>query len=184
MPKLKQIVFQGEPGANSHLAIQEAYPKAAAIPAATFEDCYAADTNGSADLGMIPSENSLAGRVADIHHLLPLSGLHIIGEHFLPIHFQLMVPKGGTLKEIKTVHSHIHALGQSRDYIPAWVADSALYVADVGRVKVGLGGQVLLGEALGGADGFDGFADPGLPGGAGHRREPSWSQPRNTIGDK
>jgi prephenate dehydratase len=117
MPKSKKIVFQGEPGANSHLAIQEVYPKAAAIPCATFEDCFAAVTNGTADLGMIPIENSLAGRVADIHHLLPLSGLHIIGEHFLPIHFQLMVPKGGTLKDVKSVHSHIHALGQCRKII-------------------------------------------------------------------
>ena len=66
---------------------------------------------------MIPIENSLAGRVADIHHLLPTSGLHIVGEHFLPIHFQLMAPKGATLKDIRTVHSHIHALGQCRKII-------------------------------------------------------------------
>ena len=79
MPKRKQIVFQGEPGANSHLAIQEVYPKAEAVPCATFEDCFAAVTNGTADLAMIPIENSLAGRVADIHHLLPDSGLHIVG---------------------------------------------------------------------------------------------------------
>jgi prephenate dehydratase len=141
MPKLKQIVFQGEPGANSHLAIQEVYPKATAVPCATFEDCFAALAGGSADLGMIPIENSLAGRVADIHHLLPLSGLHIIGEHFLPIHFQLMVPKGGTLKEIRTVHSHIHALGQCRKIIRAngWkatvegdTAGSAREIAELG----------------------------------------------------
>ncbi|MEJ0011860.1 MAG: prephenate dehydratase [Bauldia sp.] len=113
----KKIVFQGEPGANSHLAIQEVYPKAIAIPAPTFEDCFAAVTKGEADLAMIPIENSLAGRVADIHHLLPTSGLHIVGEHFLPIHFSLMVPKGGTLKDIVSVHSHIHALGQCRKII-------------------------------------------------------------------
>src|SRR3990167_1113030 len=100
MPKPQKIVFQGEPGANSHLAIKEAYPKAEAVPAATFEDCFAAVTNGKADLAMIPLENSLAGRVADIHHLLPTSGLHIVGEHFLPIHFHLMAPKGATLKGI------------------------------------------------------------------------------------
>jgi prephenate dehydratase len=68
---------------------------------------------------MIPIENSLAGRVADIHHLLPESGLHIIGEHFLPIHFNLMVLKGATLKDITSVHSHIHALGQCRKIIRA-----------------------------------------------------------------
>jgi prephenate dehydratase len=113
----KKIVFQGEPGANSHLAIQEVHPKATAVPCPTFEDCFAAVTKGEADLAMIPIENSLAGRVADIHHLLPTSGLHIVGEHFLPIHFNLMVPKGATLKDVKSVHSHIHALGQCRKII-------------------------------------------------------------------
>jgi len=117
MPRLKKIVFQGEPGANSHLAIKEAYPKAEAVPAATFEDCFAAVTAGNADLAMIPIENSLAGRVADIHHLLPVSGLHIVGEYFLPIHFHLMAPEGAGVKGIKTVHSHIHALGQCRKII-------------------------------------------------------------------
>jgi prephenate dehydratase len=117
MPQRKKIVFQGEPGANSHLAIKEAYPKAEAIPAPTFEDCFAAVETGNADLAMIPIENSLAGRVADIHHLLPTSGLHIVGEHFLPIHFNLMAPHGATLKDIRTVHSHIHALGQCRKVI-------------------------------------------------------------------
>ena len=113
----KKIVFQGEPGANSHLAIQEVAANAIAVPCPTFEDCFAAVTKGEADLAMIPIENSVAGRVADIHHLLPTSGLHIIGEHFLPIHFSLMVPKGATLKDIKSVHSHIHALGQCRKII-------------------------------------------------------------------
>ena len=117
MPKLKKIVFQGEPGANSHLAIKEAYPKAEAVPASTFEDCFSAVTNGTADFAMIPIENSLAGRVADIHHLLPDSGLHIVGEHFLPIHFHLMAPTGAKLRGIKSVHSHIHALGQCRKVI-------------------------------------------------------------------
>lgn len=117
MPKLKKIVFQGEPGANSHLAIQEVYPRAEAMPCATFEDCFAAVSSGTADLAMIPIENSLAGRVADIHHLLPDSGLHIIGEHFLPIQFHLMVPRGTRLRNIETVHSHIHALGQCRKVI-------------------------------------------------------------------
>jgi prephenate dehydratase len=113
----KKIVFQGEAGANSHLAIQEVAPKAIAVPCPTFEDCFAAVTRGEADLAMIPIENSVAGRVADIHHLLPTSGLHIIGEHFLPIHFQLMAVKGATQKDIKSVHSHIHALGQCRKII-------------------------------------------------------------------
>jgi prephenate dehydratase len=115
--KLRKIVFQGEPGANSHLACRDVYPEAEAVPSPTFEDCFAAVEKGEAELAMIPIENSLAGRVADIHHLLPTSRLHIVGEYFLPIHFQLMAPKGTKLKDIRTVHSHIHALGQCRKII-------------------------------------------------------------------
>ncbi len=124
MPRLKKIVFQGEPGANSHLACQEVHPDYEAVPCPTFEDCFAAVEKGKADLAMIPIENSVAGRVADIHHLLPTSGLHIVGEHFLPIHFQLMAVPGARLKDIKSVHSHIHALGQCRKIIRAhgWTA--------------------------------------------------------------
>ena len=117
MPKRKRIAFQGEPGANSHLACHEVFPRAEAAPYATFEDCFAAVTNGAADLAMIPIENSVAGRVADIHHLLPDSGLHIVGEHFLAVHFHLMAPAGATLKTIHTVHSHVHALGQCRKIV-------------------------------------------------------------------
>jgi prephenate dehydratase len=116
-PSPLRVVFQGEPGANSEIACHAVYPDADAIPCPTFEDCFAAVTNGSADLAMIPIENSLAGRVADIHHLLPTSRLHIVGEYFLPIHFQLMAVHGATLKTVKTVHSHIHALGQCRKII-------------------------------------------------------------------
>jgi len=117
MAKRKKIVFQGEPGANSDLACREAYPGYEPVPCATFEDAFAAITSGQADLGMIPIENSLAGRVADIHHLMPTSGLHIIAEWFLPIRNQLMAPKGATLKTIKSVESHIMALGQCRKII-------------------------------------------------------------------
>src|SRR2546429_9241965 len=86
------IAFQGEPGANSDIAAREAYPGCEPLPCATFEDALAAISNGEADFGMIPIENSIAGRVADIHHLLPHANLHIIGEYFLPIHFNLMAP--------------------------------------------------------------------------------------------
>jgi prephenate dehydratase len=113
----KSIVFQGEPGANSHIACHEAYPDCEAVPCPTFEDALAAVANGDADLGMIPIENSVAGRVADIHHLMPTAGLHIIGEWFLPIRNQLMAPKGATLAGLKTVESHIMALGQCRNFI-------------------------------------------------------------------
>ena len=116
MSKLK-IAFQGEYGANSDIAAREVYPDCEPLPCATFEDALAAIQTGKADLGMIPIENSIAGRVADIHHLLPHAKLHIVGEHFLPIHFNLMAPKGATLKTIKQVESHIHAIGQCRRFI-------------------------------------------------------------------
>ena len=131
MKKTMKIAFQGEPGANSHLAIVEAYPDAEPMPCATFEDALTAISSGEADLGMIPIENSVAGRVADIHHLLPASGLFIVGEWFLPVHHQLMAPRGAKLADIKTVESHIHALGQCRRIIrklgikPIVAADTA-----------------------------------------------------------
>jgi prephenate dehydratase len=115
--KRKSIVFQGEPGANSHIACAEAYPGYTPVPCPTFEDAFTAVASGEADLGMIPIENSVAGRVSDIHHLMPTAGLHIVAEHFLPIRNQLMAPKGATLKGLKTVESHIMALGQCRNYI-------------------------------------------------------------------
>jgi len=126
-----KIAFQGEPGANSHIAIAEAYPDAEALPCATFEDALAAIASGEADLGMIPIENSVAGRVADIHHLLPQSGLFIVGEWFLPVHHQLLGVRGAGLSDIKSVESHVHALGQCRKIIrklgvhPVVAADTA-----------------------------------------------------------
>jgi prephenate dehydratase len=116
MSKLK-VAFQGEPGANSDIAAREVYPDCEPLPCATFEDALAAISSGEAELGMIPIENSIAGRVADIHHLLPHANLHIVGEHFLPIHFNLMAPKGATLQTVKSVESHVHALGQCRRFI-------------------------------------------------------------------
>ena len=111
------IAFQGEPGANSHIAAQQVHPDWEPLPCPTFEDAFAAVQDGQADLGMIPIENSIAGRVADIHHLLPTSGLHIVGEHFLPVHFQLMSVQAADLGTIRTVYSHVHALGQCRKII-------------------------------------------------------------------
>src|SRR5262252_2267418 len=110
MTKPLKVVFQGEPGANSHLAIREVYRDAEAIPCATFEDCFTAITTGEADLGMIPIENSLAGRVADIHHLMPEAGLHIVGEHFMRVRHQLMALPGASLLTVKRALSHTQAL--------------------------------------------------------------------------
>ncbi len=117
MQEKKKIVFQGEIGANSHMACRDAYPDYEAVPCPTFEDCFQAVENGHAELAMIPIENSVAGRVADIHHLLPQSSLHIIGEYFLPIRFQLLAPKGATIEGLKSVQSHVMALGQCRKII-------------------------------------------------------------------
>jgi prephenate dehydratase len=115
---MKQLIsFQGEPGANSQVACDQAFPDMEPLPCPTFEDAFAAVQEGTAALAMIPIENSIAGRVADIHHLLPTSGLHIIGEHFLPIHFQLMAIPGASLSTIKDVYSHVHAIGQCRKII-------------------------------------------------------------------
>ncbi len=112
-----RIAFQGEPGANSDTASRDMYPDMEPLPCPSFEDAFNAVETGKADLAMIPIENTLAGRVADIHHLLPESKLHIVAEYFLPIHFQLMVLPGVKKEEIKSVHSHIHALGQCRKVI-------------------------------------------------------------------
>lgn len=109
-----KIAFQGELGANSHIACLEACPDFEPLPARTFEDAFQAVKDGTAKLAMIPIDNSVAGRVADIHHLMPASNLHIVGEHFLPIHHQLVVGRGTALSDLKSVHSHVHALGQCR----------------------------------------------------------------------
>jgi len=140
----KRIAFQGEPGANSHLACRDAYRGHEPLPCATFEDAFAAVRTGRAALAMIPIDNSLAGRVADIHSLLPQSGLHIVAEWFLPVQHQLMAPKGASLRTIRTVESHVHALGQCRNVIrrlgvkavvAADTAGAARDVAEAGDVS-------------------------------------------------
>ena len=113
----KTIAYQGEPGANSHIACNETYPGWEALPCATFEDAFSAVSGDKAALAMIPIENSIAGRVADIHHFLPNSGLNIIGEFFLPIRFHLLGTQESSLDTIKDVYSHVHALGQCRKII-------------------------------------------------------------------
>jgi prephenate dehydratase len=112
-----KIAYQGEPGANSHMACQIAYPELEPLACASFEDVLAAVSDGLAEYAMIPIENSVAGRVADIHHLLPTAGLYIVGEYFLPIHFQLLGIKGARLENARSVYSHVHALGQCRKII-------------------------------------------------------------------
>jgi len=131
MSKAKKIAYQGEPGANSHLACRNAYPGYQPLPCPTFEDAFAAVRSGRADVAMIPIENSVAGRVADIHHLMPTSRLHIVAEYFLPVRHQLLAPNSATLKTVKSVQSHVQALDQCRKIIrqlglkPIVAADTA-----------------------------------------------------------
>ncbi len=143
-----RIAFQGEPGANSDIACEEMFPGRETLPCASFDDAFRAVAEGEAELAMIPIENTLAGRVADVHHLLPQSGLRIVGEHFLPIHFHFMALPGVGESEIRTIHSHVHALGQCRTLLnetdpatgrPRWrgrtegdTAGSARLVRDAG----------------------------------------------------
>ena len=139
------IAFQGEPGANSHMACLEVHPEMISLPCATFEDVLAAVKEGQARLAMLPIENSLHGRITDIHHLLPESGLYIVGEHFLRIHHQLLGVKGTRLEGVRSVMSQIPALGQCRNIIRqlglkmivgADTAGSARHVAEAGDPSV------------------------------------------------
>src|SRR5690349_25171808 len=113
----RRIAYQGEPGSNSHMVCKQHYPDWEDVPCASFEDVFATVEAGGAELAMIPIDNSIAGRVADIHHFLPSSDPHIVAEHFLRIQSHLMATAGATLDTIRTVHSHVHALGQCRRII-------------------------------------------------------------------
>lgn len=112
-----KIAYQGEPGANSHIACIEAYPGFEPLSCRTFEDAFQAVKEGEAALAMIPIDNSVAGRVADIHHLMPAANLHIVGEYFFRVHHQLLAMPGVGVDAVKSVHSHVHALGQCRKLI-------------------------------------------------------------------
>jgi prephenate dehydratase len=138
-----RIAFQGQPGAYSDLACRTAYPGWETMPCPGFEDAFAAVQRGRADLAMIPIENSVAGRVAEIHQLLPHAELHIIGEHFQRVEHHLLAPRGASLKTIKTVQSHVQALDQCRGttrklglkrVVAADTAGSAAEVAKAGDI--------------------------------------------------
>jgi prephenate dehydratase len=141
-----KIAFQGEPGANSHIAAHEAYPELEPLACATFEDAFAAVSERQARLAMIPVENSVAGRVADVHHLIPESGLYIVAEHFAPIRHQLLGLPGATLDGLRSVRSHPQALGQCRKFLRARgleavktadTAGAAREIAELGDESVG-----------------------------------------------
>ncbi len=131
----RAVAFQGAPGANSHIAVLEVDPHAIALPCFSFEDAIDAVIEGRAARAMIPIENSLFGRVADIHFLLPESGLSIVGEHFLPIRYALM--GCGEMADVRRAISHPQALGQCRRWLrdrtidPVGYPDTAGAAAEV-----------------------------------------------------
>ena len=110
----QKIVYQGEAGAFSNLACQTYFPEFTPVPCLSFASAFIKVSNGEAALAMIPVENTVAGRVSDIYHLLPEGGLHIIGERYLPVHHQLLGVPGATIEDIKSARSHPMALGQVR----------------------------------------------------------------------
>lgn len=152
------IAFQGAHGAYSDMACRSLYPERPTLPCESFEDTFAAVHAGEAELAMIPIENSSAGRVADIHHLLPDSGLHIIGEHFQKVEHQLLALPGSSLEELAQVHSHVQALSQCRHFlrsrglapvVHADTAGAAREVAEQGDPRRGAIASALAGEIYG-----------------------------------
>lgn len=114
---VKKVSFQGFRGANSDMASRTLFPGCETLPCLSFEEAFRAVQDGQADLAVIPVDNNLAGRVADVHHLIPKSGLSIIGEYFMPIRFALMAVKGAQMEDLKHVYSHVHAFPQCRNIV-------------------------------------------------------------------
>lgn len=117
LKNIKNIAFQGAKGAYSDLACRTVFPTLETVPCDSFEDAFTAVTQGKADLAMIPIDNTIAGRVADVHHLMPDGELYIIGEHFQPIRHTLLGVKGSKIDGLKHVHSHVHAIPQCRKIV-------------------------------------------------------------------
>ena len=130
------IAFQGAPGAYSDLACRGAHPEMETLPCHTFEDTFAAVHEGRARLAMIPIDNSVAGRVADIHHLLPKSGLQIIAEHFQRVDHHLLALPGTKIEELTHVHSHVHALPQCRNIIRELGLEPVVYADTAAGAKM------------------------------------------------
>jgi len=152
------IAFQGVLGAYSHMACQAVKPEMEVLPCASFEDMILAVQEGRAALAMVPVENSIAGRVADIHHLLPESGLFINGEHFQRVNHHLLAPKGATLETLVEVHSHAQGLAQCRERLRALgltpvmhpdTAGAAKDIAARGDTKIGAIASELAGQIYG-----------------------------------
>jgi prephenate dehydratase len=154
----QRIAFQGEPGAYSHQACHETYPDMEAMPCRTFEDAIEAVREGQAALAMLPVENSTFGRVADIHHLLPKSGLHIVSEAFVRVHINLLALPGTRLEDVDRAMSHTMLLGQCRAFLAehgirrvtgADTAGSAKHVAEVAEPGLAALASELAGDIYG-----------------------------------
>jgi prephenate dehydratase len=157
-PKNARIAFQGELGAYSHEACRSARPDMTPVPCATFEDAIDAVRQGDAELAMLPVENSTYGRVADIHSLLPKSGLHIIEEAFVRVHINLLALPGTTIDQVKAAKSHTVLLGQCKEFLAAHgirrvtgadTAGSAREVAAAGDATMAALASELAGEIYG-----------------------------------
>lgn len=158
MTPTNRIAFQGEPGAYSHAACLSARPGMEPLPCPTFEDVIEAVRGGQADLAMLPVENSTYGRVADIHHLLPESGLHILDETFVRVHISLLGVPGTQIGQVREAMSHTVLLGQCRGFMRAHgirpltgtdTAGSAMAVAAAGRPELAALASPLAGEIYG-----------------------------------
>jgi prephenate dehydratase len=131
----RTIVFQGDAGAYSDLACRQVYPDMTTLPCPTFEEAFARVEDGRARLAMIPIENSVAGRVADIHQLIPHAHLHFIAEHFQPVHHHLLAVPGARLADIRVVHSHVHALSQCRRFLNAHGMRAVVHADTAGAAR-------------------------------------------------
>lgn len=129
------ISFQGSPGAYSDMACRSAYPAMKTLGCKTFSDAFEAVRSGLAALAMIPIDNTIAGRVADIHHLLPNSDLHIIGEHFQRVNHHLLAVPGTKLSDVTHVHSHVHAINQCGKFIRKHKLDPIVHADTAGAAS-------------------------------------------------
>ncbi len=132
---IKKIAFQGANGAYSDMACRAVFPGVATLPCCSFDDAFVAVEEGWADLAMIPVDNTIAGRVADVHHLMPDRDLFIIGEHFQPIRHCLLGIKGADLSGLKHVHSHVHAIPQCRKRIQALGLEAHVHADTAGAAE-------------------------------------------------
>ena len=133
--KTKTIAFQGTYGAYSDLSCRTVFPDAQTLPCHSFDDAFEAVRNGDADMAMIPVDNTIAGRVADVHHLMPDSDLYVIGEHFQPINHALLAIPGAKESDLKTVHSHVHALPQCKKIIKEMGLNPLVHANTAGAAK-------------------------------------------------